>query len=65
MVSSEQARTYIYAGLAILFFFLAIWLGIKWLTGQEMHRYEFFMILGALGVSVSLLWRRYAPRPPR
>jgi len=65
MVRSERIQTFILIGIAFVLILLTIGLGISWLTGRETHRSEYFTALGGLGLIASLLWIRYAQRPPR
>jgi hypothetical protein len=65
MRRSEQNQAFILIGFGILFVLFAVALGISWLIGGEIHRSELLMIIGGLGLIGSLLWMRYAKRPPR
>jgi hypothetical protein len=51
-------------GLAAVFILLVIGLAMNWLTGHETHRSEVIMVLGGLLLCASLLWIRYARKPP-
>ena len=64
MVRSERIRTLMLIGLAVVFILLLIGLAMNWLTGHETHRSEVIMVLGGLLLCASLLWIRYARKPP-
>jgi hypothetical protein len=64
MVRSERIQTFILIGIAFVLIFLAIGLGINWLTGHEARRSVILTILGGLLLCASLMWVRHAQRPP-
>jgi hypothetical protein len=53
------------AALTPIALLLIVPLTVSWLTGDEPSRAEWLMALGALTLVASLLWIRYAQRPPR
>ena len=65
MVWSERIQTCILIGVAFVFILMASGLEINWLTGHEPPRAEFLVVLAGIGLIASLLWIRYAQRPPR
>jgi hypothetical protein len=67
MARSEPFRTYIHIGLAIVCFAGAVALGINLLTEPEINRGDVGALIAALGgflTATSLLWIRYARKPP-
>jgi len=67
MARSEQVRTYIYIGLAIACSVGAVALGINLLTEPKINRGDVGALIAALGgllTATSLLWIRYAQKPP-
>jgi hypothetical protein len=65
MVWSERIQTCILIGVALVFILMASGLGINWLTGHAPPPAEFLVVLGGIAIIASLLWFRYAQRPPR
>jgi hypothetical protein len=67
MARSEPIRTYMYIGLAMVCFVGAVAVGINLLTEPEIDRGEGGALVAALGgllTATSLLWIRYAQKPP-
>jgi drug/metabolite transporter superfamily protein YnfA len=67
MARSVPGRTYTYVGIAIVCFVGAVALGINLLTEPASNRGDIGALIAALGgllTATSLLWIRYAQKPP-
>jgi hypothetical protein len=67
MARSEPIRTFMYIGLAIVCFVGAAASGISLLTEPEINGGDVGALIAALGgllTATSLLWIRYAQKPP-
>lgn len=67
MARSEPLRTYMDIGIAIVCFVGAVAVGINLLTEPEINRGDVGALIAAFGgflTATSLLWIRYAQKPP-